>query len=144
MFMYYLSVSALFVSGYRCYDNPTVDCIPWLVSTISLSPSVLHADQTPVVFALIRIGKPAIEPVLELMLSNDGMTRLRAEGVLQSITARQFGYSARSGWPSETHRARWLKYLADHGDLGFKDPLEKRKAGVKKWKKMIEDERKRK
>jgi hypothetical protein len=144
MFMYYLSVSAIFVSGYRCYDNPTVDCIPWLVSTISLNPNPLHRDETPAVFALIKIGEPAIGPVVGLMLSDDGMARLRAEGVLQSITAKQFGYSGREGWPSKAHRARWMKYWADHGDLGFKDPPEKRRAGVKKWKEMIENERKRK
>jgi hypothetical protein len=137
-----LSVLAFIAFDYHCYMNPTVDCIPRLIATFNDNYSVLHNDVTLSTEALMQLGEPAIEPVLDFLRSDKFIVRFRAWRVLRYITAKMF--DANGDKASEAQVARWKKYWAEHGDLKYDDPPEKYKAVAKKWKKMIAAERMRK
>ncbi len=56
------------------------------IKTIDDNPDLLHLDYTPSVHCLIQIGKEALYPLTELMLSKNEMTRLRALRAIEQIT----------------------------------------------------------
>ena len=88
-----LPVLAVIVVGSSCGQVTTIPAgdsmkrqIEQLVNRINEKPDVLHSDYTPAVHQLIKIGLPALKNgVLELLLSNDDRTRMRAQRVLEEI-----------------------------------------------------------
>lgn len=62
------------------------------LATINDAPDPLHLDMTPSVQCLREIGEPALPPLLDLLASEDRMTRLRAERAVLWITKIPFGF----------------------------------------------------
>jgi hypothetical protein len=92
-----------------------------------------HLDYSPAVYELGDIGLPAIPATLPLVLSQDLMTRLRAESVLTIATSRMFGFREGAGWPSTDAQARHEALWHRLGDLGADDAIEARQRSVTLW-----------
>jgi len=87
------------------------DTVESLIRRIDDDPDELHPDITPSVRALGAIGLAAVEPLLDLLLRADELTRLRAQRALEAILARRHGFRAGQGFPSaadeDAMRAEW-------------------------------------
>lgn len=104
-----------------------------LVKHLNESPDKLHGDYTPASMQLIGLGEPAIGAVLQLMLSPDAETRLRAQRVLEGITMRTHGFAAGQGWTDPDGEARWRGFWRGLGDLDWEASLEDRRRSVAVW-----------
>ena len=111
-------------------ETATID---HLIMTINDQPDKLHGDNTPAVRGLIKIGKPAIPKLLDLMISGDTDTRLRAATALWGITANMYGAPEGQGWRRPEDEARWRARLDDLGSLDWRDPQPKRETAVALW-----------
>jgi hypothetical protein len=105
-----------------------------LIDTIDDDHDLIHADYTPSVHRLIEIGEPAIIPTLDLMLSDDRLTRMRAQNVLHAITRKLHGFSPGHGWRCKDGEEKWKRFWAGMGDLDWEAPKEQRIASVARWK----------
>lgn len=114
-------------------DRP--DEVHALLERINADADMLHADHTPAGTRLVEIGEPAILPCLEIMASEDQMTRMRAERVLVEITRNLI----RKEFPNASKQqldAKWDQFWMSHGDLDFNSNLEKRAIAIeslKRW-----------
>ncbi|HJZ54028.1 MAG TPA: hypothetical protein VKE74_03690 [Gemmataceae bacterium] len=118
-----------------------------LIATINDNPDGRHFDVTPSVEALIELGHPVLPRVLDLMLSpgtasrqqqvmtlsDDDATRMRAQRVLEGITAKDFGCKQPGGWARADYE-RWRAFWKSLGDLQWDAPQEDRRKCVRKWK----------
>jgi hypothetical protein len=105
-----------------------------LARMINADPDVLHSDYTPAVNRLIAIGEPALPTALDLMLSEDEMTRLRAQRVIEGVTMRMHGFQFGQGWTSQQGSADWESLWNSLGDMDYQAPLEYRHRALKLWK----------
>src|SRR4051812_30353570 len=62
------------------------------LKTINDAPDPLHLDMTSSVQCLRDIGQPALPPLIDLLASDDRMTRMRAERAVSWITKLPFGF----------------------------------------------------
>lgn len=102
MRQFWTCVAAILVSGCSAERTATPDPEPpldpvaervkSLISRINDNPDKLHIDLTPAVGQPRRIGKPALLPCLELMLTDDVYTRLRAQRVIEGVVMIQHGF----------------------------------------------------
>jgi hypothetical protein len=113
------------------------DEIAKLIAKIDDDPDILHTDYTPAVHKLIKIGKPAIDPVLDLMLASDKLTRLRAQRVLEGITMKTFGFVVGQGWTKDKGEMMFKEFWTKLGDLNWEADAEMRKNAVKKWREWL-------
>jgi hypothetical protein len=104
-----------------------------LYARLNDDPDPLHADYTPAVHELIRVGRPAIAQALDLIVSGDWYTRLRAERVLEGVTLVEHGFVFGQGWSRPGGEAEWRRFWARLGNLDFEAPLDKRAASVALW-----------
>jgi hypothetical protein len=81
--------------------------------TLDDAPDPLHADRTPAVQCLIEIGEPALLPLVDLLGSDNGDTRMHAERAIQGITRRRFGFDG-FVW-SEGAMERWMHWWSAIG-----------------------------
>jgi len=146
---------ALFVSGliivtvcFGCSRSPQHEEKPQmesetqsLIRTINDDADILHSDYTPSVNRLIEIGMPSVDPVLELMLSDDEETRVHAQRVLTDITARQHGFTPGRGW-SVRQQHEWRDFWIQLGALNWNDPIEKRRESVRLWREWLSTQQK--
>jgi hypothetical protein len=107
-----------------------------LIERIDEDPDELHLDYTPAVHQLIAIGEAALEPALELMLSEDEMTRLHAQRVIEGVILTMLGFVFGRGWKegnSHENEARFRNLWSSLGDLDFEGTDEQRKHAVGLW-----------
>ncbi len=69
------------------------------------APDGLHPDYTPAVGALVAIGEPALDPLIERLDAPEEMTRRRAANAISGITKGLFGYDGQR-W-SGGEEAQW-------------------------------------
>jgi hypothetical protein len=108
-----------------------------LVRTINDDPNPLHGDYTPSVDKLIKVGDVAIPRVLDLMLSDDEITRLRAQRVLEGITLAQYGFVCGQGWRDPKGEERYQAFWKSLGGLSWNAPREDRERAVKLWREWL-------
>jgi hypothetical protein len=118
----FLSGVAFVVLTAGC-SNQEQNRILRLTQTINDNPVMLHRDVTPSVQALVCEGKDAIPPMLELMVSGDETTRLRAQTVLREVTFTMYN----------SKRPQWKAFWEQMGNLDYKMSEEKRLASVSRW-----------
>lgn len=111
--------------------------IPSLLAQIDEEPDKLHSDSTPAVEALIEIGEPALAPVLELMLSPNRETRMRAQKVLEGVTLRLHGFRPGHGWDDRSHEDDWRRFWKSLGGLDWDAPEAERAATVARWREWL-------
>jgi hypothetical protein len=107
--------------------------IKQLIQDINNNPDKLHNDYTPSVHKLIKIGEPALEQTVKLMLSTSEDTRLRAQRVIEGVTMEMHGFRFGHGWDNDEDRIEWLKLWASLGNLSYDASSELRSKSVGKW-----------
>ncbi len=109
------------------------DAVTALARTIGDAPDPLHADMTPSVDGLGRLGLGAVPSVLGLLMDPGELSRLRAQRALELIVSRRHGFRAGQGFPSpaaeEQMRAEWTA----NGDYRYDAASQDRAAAVAKW-----------
>jgi len=124
-------------------QEKTSEKIRDLLSRLDDDPDLLHSDYTPAVHELVKIGKPAIEPTLPYLLSDNQLTRMHAQRVVEGVILTSYGFKAGQGWPDPDKEQEFREFdltLWDSDKMGGKDVNEatsdERKAyieRVKKW-----------
>jgi hypothetical protein len=115
------------------------DKIKKLIEAIDHHPYKLHSDYTPSVEGLIKIGKPAMMSVLDLFLTSEEITRLRAQRVLEIITMKMYGFNPGHGWEVVNKESEWKQFWNSLGDLNYKTSIELRSASVRLWKEWLKN-----
>jgi hypothetical protein len=113
------------------------DVLEELVRTINHKHDKLHPEWTPSVVKLIEIGDPAIPRMLDLMLSDDGETRLRAQQVLERVTTRKLGFVPGKGWLESGGADKWRTLWKSLGNLDWEASREERERSVKLWREWL-------
>jgi len=113
------------------------DVLEELVRTINDNPNPLHRELTPSVHRLIVFGDTAIPRMLDLMLSDDRDTRLRAVTVLRGIVLSKHGFSLPRGWPDDASEERYRALWKSLGNLDWDSPRENRERAVKLWREWL-------
>ncbi len=107
------------------------------IATLNDAPDELHLDSTPSVTTLGAMGLKVVPAVLDLLMSEDEMTRLHAQRVLEKILATHHGMVAGKGFPSaaaeQAMRAEW----SANGNYGYSAPVDTRRTSVEKWRAWI-------
>jgi hypothetical protein len=116
------------------------DRIHQLYAQLNLNPDIAHSDYTPAVHELIRVGRPAVPRGLELMLSEDEDTRLRAQRVLEGVTLVEHGFVFGQGWTRQDGEANFRRFWARLGELNYRAPPDKRAASVELWRAWLAEE----
>jgi hypothetical protein len=96
----------------------------------------IHNEITPVTESLIKLGRPALKyGALELLLSPDCDTRLRAICVLYEIVERDLGTRDfdRSADFRKEAEAKFHKIWLANGAYRSDDPEESRRVAYQKW-----------
>ena len=114
--------------------DATAERVKTLLARIDDDPDPLHIDFTPTVHELINVGVPAILPTLDLMLSDDNLTRMRAQRVIEGVMGVEYGFVSGQGWKKVGGEEQWRKQWAELGDLDYQASSEKRLASVTLWK----------
>ena len=112
-----------------------------LTRHINDNPDILHGERTPAVTKLIAIGRPSLKyGALELLLSDDESTRIRAWTVLEDIVSTELGYCDFKKSPEERHKAGdKFRQLLDTNGLYERDDVSEgaRRASYEKWKRWL-------
>lgn len=108
-----------------------------LVRSLNADPDKAHSDYTPAVHKLIEIGEPALNAVLDLLLVEDEVTRLRAQRVIEGVTMQTYGFRFGLGWSNEQGSAEWQRLWEAMGNLDYKAPTESRIQSVQLWKQWL-------
>ena len=89
------------------------------LQTLNDGEDILHLDYTPSVRCLSEIGQPALLPLLDFLLDEDGLTRLRAQRAAEGITTQMFGFDG-DNWPEDQLQAwrKWWQSLDYDSDAG--------------------------
>lgn len=103
--------------------------------TLNDGEDELHLDYTPAVFCLTEIGKPALAPLLDRLLDNDEITRLRAERAVEGITIRLLA----NGKDRMETEAQWREWWKEIGYSYNADP-ETRRVNVARLRAWIESQ----
>jgi hypothetical protein len=109
-----------------------------LLRDINVSADLLHSEITPATTRLVSIGMPAIKPTLDLFLSDDRSTRLRASHVVVSIVARIYGFRPDHGWSFPKDKHQWDLFIERKGTLDPDVPVRDRINTVYRWKQWID------
>ena len=109
------------------------------LSTIDDAPDNLHVDQTPSMQALAAMDRPALPAIIDLLLSEDRMTRLHAERALERSRLMHHGFvfgieSKSTPGAEEKTRAEWQA----NGAYDFEAPLPRRIESVRRWRSWLE------
>ncbi len=118
-------------------SDATAERVKTLLARIGDDPDPLHIDFTPAVSELIDVGVPAILPTLDLMLSDDKLTRMRAQHVIEGVMGVEYGFVSGQGWKKVGGEEQWRKLWAELGDLDYQASLEKRLTSVTLWKRWL-------
>jgi hypothetical protein len=115
-------------------EAPPVDPrVAALYARLNDNPDLLHFDYTPAVHELIAIGRPAIAPALDLMLSENATTRLHAVTVLEGVTMREHGWVPGQEWARPGGLEAWHQFWQRLGNLSDTGTKEERSASIAKW-----------
>lgn len=93
----------------------------------------LHMDMTPAVQELAAIGLPVLPHLEDALLSDDEMTRLHAQRVLEGAVYRHHGFRPGRGWEHPEGEARVRAVFQANGTYDFEAPPEKRREVVRAW-----------
>lgn len=117
------------------YDIKDPNAIEALIKTINDGEDRAHFNITPSVTYLTQIGKKALLLVLELMLSEDANTRLRALTAIDGICYNSFFVNPKS---KDKHKEienfrKWWKEIG----LNDEGTISERELGIKKLKEWL-------
>jgi hypothetical protein len=111
-------------------DDPTITA---LVARIDQDADPLHADITPAVEELGKLG-PKVIPYLKVALNaGDELTRLHAQRALERTLERYFGFVPGQGWTKPDGEARFRALWIKNGNYDATAAGPAREASVKAW-----------
>jgi len=122
--------------------SPVDQRVKELCGRINDNPDMLRFDYTPAVHGLIEIGAPAISPALDLMLSDDQDTRLRAERVLEGVTLQDHGFVFGQGWKKPEGEEEWRQFWKHLGSMHYKASRQDRIASIALWRAWLAERQK--
>lgn len=100
----------------------------------------LHADITPSVLALIELGLPGVEAVLDRLNAPARLTRKRAQRVIDGALARHLGWVSSVGFPTPESAERARAITEANGyDADANEPS--RLAAIARWRDWLAAER---
>src|SRR6266851_9129746 len=102
----------------------SADEIRHLVQTIDDNADILHADLTPSVQQLTRLGLPAAQAVLPLLNDPKQLTRMRAFVVLGNIVMQHHGWQAGRGYARPDQEDAVTALMHANGDYSVTAPPE--------------------
>jgi HEAT repeat protein len=109
-----------------------------LARTLNDAPDQLHWDMTPAVYSLGQMGLRALPELLDLLMDDDELTRLRAQRALERINDQlhesQPGHESSGGKPEDPATVRWRT----NGNYDYAADVASRAAAVEKWREWIE------
>jgi hypothetical protein len=114
-----------------------------LVRTLDERPDPLHVDVTPSVLALIDLGLPGAEAVLDRLNAPERLTRMRAQRVVEAVLAHRFGWRAGVGYPTAEAEQQARAVATSNGYNADASELD-RLAAIERWRAWIDAERARK
>ena len=113
-----------------------------LLKRINENPDLLHRDSTPAVKELIRLGLPSLRyGLLELLLSNDPETRLRAERVLTGVTMAEMGFLLGVGWSKPEQEMKWRRLWKSNGAYDWESSPVSRRSSYAKWQQWVREQK---
>jgi len=101
--------------------------------TLNVGADPLHADRTPAVEALGRMGLRAVPGLLDRLVDENEMTRLHAQRALELVLSRHHGFVPGHGFPSPAHEAAMRAEWQTNGDYQYDAPAAVRSAAVERW-----------
>lgn len=111
-------------------DGYDADQLARCVRAINLEQDELHAEMTPSVSCLIKIGSPAIPPLNDLLDAPSAATRLHAVTALRAISRVEFGFDGEQ-WTRDDGQTRWMVWWSSIG-YDYRAPAPARAASVQK------------
>src|SRR5581483_12016253 len=99
---------------------PAPGVVDKLVADLDRDADPLHADITPAVTALGKLGPQIIPALRQPLLSKDEMTRLHAQRALEGALNTHFGFVAGRGWTQPGGEQRWRELWATNGGYDYK------------------------
>jgi HEAT repeat protein len=129
------SVRAYAARGLAAIGDPQAQAAA--LATLNDAPDELHLDSTPSVATLGAMGPKVVPAVLELLMSEDEMTRLRAQRVLERIVAAHHGMGEGKGLPSAAAEQAMRSEWSANGNYDYSAPADTRRASVEKWRRWI-------
>jgi hypothetical protein len=104
-----------------------------LVLTINENPDVFHWDRSPSGDRLVDLGVVAIPPLLDVVLSGDLATRVRAVSVIARVADARFGFVPGRGFPSAASEDQCRRLWTDLGNLSADGSRDERQRAVALW-----------
>lgn len=89
------------------------------LDTLDDAADPLHADRTPSVDTLAQMGLRAAPSLLDRLVSENEMTRLRAQRALEEIVNRMHGFQPGHGFPTPQAEAQARIDWLQHGNYDY-------------------------
>lgn len=102
------------------------------LQTLNDAADELHNDRTPAVEALGGMGLKATPFLLDLLMSEDEMTRLHSQRALELIIMRHFGFQPGRGFQTKKEEEKADKIWEEHGNYNYNADIITRKMSVSK------------
>jgi len=110
-------VRAYAAMGLARINHP--DALAASLLTINDAPDLLHSDMTPAVQTIGEIGIKAVPQLLELLMSDDGNTRLHAQRALELIVSRIYGFHPGKCFLTSESDLKARNAWRDHGNYDY-------------------------
>ena len=111
-------------------DDPTIKA---LVARIDQDANPLHADITPAVEELGKLGPKVIPYLGDALNAKDELTRLHAQRALERALERHFGFVPGQGWTQPDGEARFRALWIKNGNYDADGAEPAREASIKAW-----------
>jgi len=111
-------------------DDPTIKA---LVARIDQDADPLHADITPAVEDLGKLGPKVIPYLRDALNAKDELTRLHAQRALERALERHYGFVPGQGWTKPDGEARFRALWIKNGNYDAAGAEPAREASVKAW-----------
>jgi len=113
------------------------DALSACVRMINDAADILHGDITPCGSALSEMGLSAVPSLLDLLMSGDQTTRLRAQRALELNASRRYGFVPGRGFPSAEAERRARDEWAANGNYDYSADRAARQSAVDKWRRWL-------
>ena len=107
------------------------------LKTLNDAPDELHLDMTPAVDTLGDMGIVAVPALLDLLMSEESITRLHAQQALEQILSFRHGFQPGQGFPTPEDEAATLTEWRENGNYDYTADVDKRANAVAKWRKWL-------
>jgi len=105
--------------------------------TLNDAPDQMHQDVTPAVGVLSELGLAAVPALLDTLLSEDRLTRLRAQRALEAIINRRHGFAPGQGFPTPEAEAAARAEWRANGPYDHAADAAIRAAAVARWRRWL-------